>query len=97
MGVGRQDLAEPRVGRRRVRAKLSLYAGKARTPSGGRRAGAVTTVAMAALALWAPAYHSRFSQVTLRTASSSLRSGTGNGQLARWPGGAGAMLPGRAA
>jgi hypothetical protein len=45
MGKGRQDLAEPCVGRRRVRAKLSLHAGKARTPSGARRAGAVTVVA----------------------------------------------------
>jgi ABC-type phosphate transport system substrate-binding protein len=41
MGVGRQDLAEPRVGRKRVRATLSLSAGKARTPSGASRAGAV--------------------------------------------------------
>src|SRR5262249_760751 len=37
----------PRAGRRRVRAKLSLHAGKARTPFGGSRAGAVTTVAVA--------------------------------------------------
>jgi hypothetical protein len=49
MGVGRQDLAEPRVGRRRVRATLSLSAGKARTPSGASRAGAVTTVPIVTL------------------------------------------------
>ena len=45
MGVDRQDLAEPCIGRRRVRAKLSLHAGKARTPSGAHRAEAVTVVA----------------------------------------------------
>ena len=51
MGVDRQDLAEPCVGRKRVRAKLSLSAGKARMPSGASRAEAATVVAAAALAL----------------------------------------------
>jgi phosphate transport system substrate-binding protein len=125
MGVDRKDLAEPRVGRRRVRATLSLTAGKARMPSGASRAGTAAVVAAAALALsacgsspgtspsdvapavaapaaavqsapaaasltlsetgsslmaplfsfWAPAYHSRFSQVTLRPRVSSSGEG----------------------
>jgi hypothetical protein len=51
MGVDRQDLVEPRAGRKRVRATLSLSAGKARPPSGASRAEAATVVAAAALAL----------------------------------------------
>src|SRR5438876_7879385 len=128
MGVGRQDLTD-RVGRRRMRATLSLDAGKAQPPSGRRRAGkratAVTAAAAAAVlltagvltacgsspgsppsgvslagaaasepasgsrtlsetgsslmaplfTLWAPAYHARFPQVTLRTVSSSSGEG----------------------
>src|SRR5262245_40214560 len=127
MGMDRQDLAKSRVGRRRVKAKLSLHAGEARTPSGGSRGWVVATVAVALLGLaacggrpgaspsdaspavaaaaagptaspasaaapqtltetgsslmaplftrWAPAYHSRFSQVTLRTVTASSGQG----------------------
>ena len=56
MGVGRQDLTD-RAGRRRVRATLSLDAGKAQPPSGrsraGKRATAVTAAAAAAVVLTA--------------------------------------------